>query len=93
MWRPVRSSIFNMVLGIKPKAWTASALPPELFSQPRNSFSRELRASTKEGEINKTARGRILEKVTKNFDPRTRSARVGGEWSEGRKSKHRLKGV
>lgn len=50
----VRSSIFNMVLGIKPKAWTASAFPPELFSHPRNSFSLELRVSIKEGEINKT---------------------------------------
>lgn len=55
VWRSARSSVFNMVVGIKPKAWTAGALPPELFSQPRHSFSRELRASTKEGEINKTA--------------------------------------
>lgn len=46
-------SIFNMVLGIQPKAWAASALPPELFYKPRNSY--ELRVSTKEGEINKTA--------------------------------------
>lgn len=86
----VRSSIFNVVLGVKPKAWPARALPPEPFSHPRNSFSLELRVSTKEGEIHKAG---SLIKGQRISDLRTRSVRVGGEWSEGRQSEHRLKGV
>lgn len=62
MWPSVKSSIFNMV-GIELKAWAASALPPGPFFQPRNSFSCELRVSTKEGEINNTA------SLTKGQDP------------------------